>query len=64
LSGFEVEGGKTDLGESWGRKSRHFPSLEALAPGCAMDTLLLIKEQRGKAEETSMLGGLDKATKK
>jgi hypothetical protein len=26
--------------------------------------LLLIKEQRGKAEETSMLGGLDKATKK
>jgi hypothetical protein len=25
LSGFEVEGGKVDFGESWGRKNRLFP---------------------------------------
>jgi hypothetical protein len=24
LSGFEVEGGKEDFGESWGRKNRFF----------------------------------------
>jgi hypothetical protein len=29
LSGFEVKGGKADFGESWGRKNRFFPIINA-----------------------------------